>query len=108
MAPTYRECSGLFLFLCSRFLISLKLCLNILLSTLLHSTLPAAIKCKAAILTGFNQPLEIKDVEWDAPKVGEVTVNVATAGVCHSDLHYIKVGDPLVLDLGLQRAFDWS
>lgn len=48
------------------------------------------LKCRAAVLTEYNKPLEIKDVEWDAPQNGEVLVKVHTAGVCHSDLHIMK------------------
>lgn len=48
------------------------------------------LKCRAAVLTDYNKPLEIKEVEWDAPRTGEVLVKVHTAGVCHSDLHILK------------------
>lgn len=42
---------------------------------------------KAAVLSGVQQPLEIRDdVELDAPKAGEVRVRMAATGVCHSDL----------------------
>jgi len=41
---------------------------------------------KAAITRG-NSPVEIADVELDAPKAGEILVRIAAAGVCHSDVH---------------------
>src|SRR5688500_135148 len=42
---------------------------------------------KAAVLTGLDQPLEIRDdVEVEAPRAGEVKIRLANAGVCHSDL----------------------
>ena len=42
---------------------------------------------KAAVLTGVDQPLEIRDdVEVEAPHAGEVKVRMAASGVCHSDL----------------------
>lgn len=42
---------------------------------------------KAAVLTGVNQPLEIRDdVEVEAPRAGEVKVRMGASGVCHSDL----------------------
>ena len=42
---------------------------------------------KAAVLTGLNEPLEIRDdVEVEAPRAGEVKVRIAASGVCHSDL----------------------
>ena len=47
---------------------------------------------RAAVLREPGLPLEIEDVELDAPRAGELTVRVEAAGVCHSDLHYM-VGD---------------
>jgi NDMA-dependent alcohol dehydrogenase len=42
---------------------------------------------KAAVLTGLNQPLEIRDdVEVESPHAGEVKVRMGASGVCHSDL----------------------
>jgi S-(hydroxymethyl)glutathione dehydrogenase / alcohol dehydrogenase len=41
---------------------------------------------KAAVMTGIDQPLEIRDVEIEAPHAGEVKVRMAASGVCHSDL----------------------
>ena len=42
---------------------------------------------KAAILREVNKPLEVAEVQVAPPKAGEVAVRVASAGVCHSDLH---------------------
>ena len=42
---------------------------------------------RAAVMTGVDQPLEIReDVEVEAPHAGEVKVRMAASGVCHSDL----------------------
>jgi NDMA-dependent alcohol dehydrogenase len=41
---------------------------------------------KAAVLTALNTPLEIVDVDIDAPHAGEVKVRMGASGVCHSDL----------------------
>jgi len=42
---------------------------------------------KAAVMTGIDQPLEIrKDVEVEAPHAGEVKIRMGASGVCHSDL----------------------
>ena len=41
---------------------------------------------KAAVLPGFNQPMELLDLDLAAPKAGEVRVKMAASGVCHSDL----------------------
>jgi Zn-dependent alcohol dehydrogenase len=42
---------------------------------------------RAAVLTGLDQPLTIRDgVEVDAPGPGELRIRVAACGVCRSDL----------------------
>ena len=42
---------------------------------------------KAAVMTGIDQPLEIRDdVEVEAPRAGEIKVRMGASGVCHSDL----------------------
>ncbi|MDQ1446163.1 MAG: S-(hydroxymethyl)glutathione dehydrogenase / alcohol dehydrogenase, partial [Acidimicrobiaceae bacterium] len=42
---------------------------------------------KAAVMTGIDQPLEIRDdIEVEAPRAGELKVRMAASGVCHSDL----------------------
>ena len=41
---------------------------------------------KAAVCTGLNQPLEIKDLDLEGPRAGEVLVKMGASGVCHSDL----------------------
>ena len=45
---------------------------------------------KAAVLYETNKPLVIEDVDIDAPKAYEVKVKLAVAGVCRSDLHFMK------------------
>lgn len=55
---------------------------------------------KAAVFDGTR--VEIADVDLASPGAGEVLVNIAAAGVCHSDLHVTR-GDwsaPLPLVLG--------
>ena len=42
---------------------------------------------KAAVVTAFNKPLEIKEVPLPAPAPGEVLVRIVAAGVCGSDVH---------------------
>ena len=42
---------------------------------------------KAAVMTGIDQPLEIRDdVEVETPHANEVKVRMGASGVCHSDL----------------------
>jgi NDMA-dependent alcohol dehydrogenase len=42
---------------------------------------------KAAVMTGIDQPLEIRDdIEVEAPRAGEIKIRMGASGVCHSDL----------------------
>ncbi len=57
---------------------------------------------KAAVLTGVDTPLEIRDdIEMAAPGRGEVRIKMAASGVCHSDLSVqngtIPMPTPIVL-----------
>ena len=59
------------------------------------------MKINAAILWEQGTPLSVEEVELEAPRAGEVLVELKAAGVCHSDLHPAR-GDwpartPLVL-----------
>ena len=65
----------------------------------------------AAILWEQSAPLSVETAELEAPRVGEVLVEVKAAGVCHSDLHPARgdwpVRTPLVLGhegAGIVRA----
>src|SRR5690606_27776231 len=45
---------------------------------------------RAAVMTAPGADLVVADdVEIDAPRAGEVMVQVHHCGVCHSDLHYL-------------------
>ena len=41
---------------------------------------------RAAVCVGLNEPLEIQDLDLEAPRSGEVLVRMGASGVCHSDL----------------------
>jgi S-(hydroxymethyl)glutathione dehydrogenase/alcohol dehydrogenase len=61
---------------------------------------------RAAVLTEVNTPLQILDLEQEAPKAGEARVKVRAAGVCMSDWHIMN-GDwplPLPMVLGHEAA----
>lgn len=45
---------------------------------------------KAAVLYEINKPLVIENVDLDSPKAYEVKVKIAAAGVCRSDLHFMR------------------
>jgi S-(hydroxymethyl)glutathione dehydrogenase / alcohol dehydrogenase len=45
------------------------------------------MKARAAVLHGVGEKLDVREVEVDEPKTGEVLVHMAAGGVCHSDLH---------------------
>jgi S-(hydroxymethyl)glutathione dehydrogenase/alcohol dehydrogenase len=48
------------------------------------------VPVKAAVLRAPGAAIEITSVELDAPHAGEVEVEIAAAGVCHSDLHVLR------------------
>jgi S-(hydroxymethyl)glutathione dehydrogenase / alcohol dehydrogenase len=41
---------------------------------------------RAAVCTAIDTPLEIGDVDLEAPRAGEVRVRLGASGVCHSDV----------------------
>ena len=45
---------------------------------------------KAAVLYEYGQPLALEEVELDPPQAGEVRVRIAAAGICRSDLHFMR------------------
>ena len=61
---------------------------------------------KAAVLYETNQALEIRELEQEPPKAGEVRVRVGAAGVCASDRHVMKGTSllPLPVVLGHEAA----
>ncbi|HSS66987.1 MAG TPA: zinc-dependent alcohol dehydrogenase [Nocardioidaceae bacterium] len=42
---------------------------------------------KVAVVTAFDQPLEILDVPVQTPSAGEVLVKIEASGLCHTDIH---------------------
>jgi len=42
---------------------------------------------KAAVVTGFSAPLEIREVPIPEPGPGDVLVRMETSGLCHTDIH---------------------
>jgi S-(hydroxymethyl)glutathione dehydrogenase/alcohol dehydrogenase len=60
------------------------------------------VKIRAAVLREPGRSVEVEDVQLDPPRVGELLVRVAAAGVCHSDVRLAdgELGDdrwPMVL-----------
>src|SRR3972149_11091316 len=49
-----------------------------------------AMQVKAAVLYEENKPMVIEEVELHPPKRAEVLVKIGAAGICRSDLHFIK------------------
>ena len=60
------------------------------------------MKTRAAVLTAYNEPLVIDEVEL--PDIGpdDVAVELISSGVCHSQLHELNgsLGEPLPMVLG--------
>lgn len=63
---------------------------------------------KAAVFNGPGQPLEVKDIPTPVPAAGEVRLQVAACGLCHTDLHYldhgVKTFKPAPLVLGHEAS----
>jgi S-(hydroxymethyl)glutathione dehydrogenase/alcohol dehydrogenase len=51
---------------------------------------------RAAVLTGFHAPMELREVEIADPGPGEVRVRIKASGVCGSDLKAIDGKSPVV------------
>ncbi len=45
---------------------------------------------KAAVLREVNTPIEVEDVQIDAPNPREVLIRTGATGVCRSDLHVLE------------------
>jgi S-(hydroxymethyl)glutathione dehydrogenase / alcohol dehydrogenase len=50
------------------------------------------LKTKGALVWELNEPWSIEEIEIGDPRRGEVTVQLETAGLCHSD-HHLMTGD---------------
>jgi S-(hydroxymethyl)glutathione dehydrogenase/alcohol dehydrogenase len=48
-----------------------------------------SVKTTAAILWERHSPWSVEEIELDAPKAGEVLVEMAASGMCHSDEHLV-------------------
>ncbi|MCG5211673.1 alcohol dehydrogenase catalytic domain-containing protein [Streptosporangium soli] len=51
---------------------------------------------RAAVLTAFKSPLEVREVEIADPGPGEVRVRIAASGVCGSDIKALDGKSPIV------------
>ncbi len=49
---------------------------------------------KAAVAFGAGKPLSIETVQLEAPKAGEVLVEIKATGVCHTDAYTLSGADP--------------
>ena len=67
------------------------------------------MRSRAAILHDVGGPWSVEDIELDPPRAGEVLVEMAAAGLCHSDDHILKgdmsVPNEVLRDLGLPAMF---
>jgi alcohol dehydrogenase, propanol-preferring len=42
---------------------------------------------RAAVVTGFDKPLQLQDIAVPEPGVGQLLVRIEAAGLCHTDIH---------------------
>ena len=64
------------------------------------------MKTRAAVLWEAGKPLEVKEIDLAEPRAGEVLVEIAAAGLCHSDLSMIggNIPQPLPAVPGHEAA----
>ncbi len=55
------------------------------------------MKTKAMVLTQFNKPLELQEIEIPALRDGQVLVRLLASGVCGSDIHISLGEDPRIV-----------
>jgi S-(hydroxymethyl)glutathione dehydrogenase/alcohol dehydrogenase len=60
----------------------------------LNESTTMSIKSRAAVAFAANQPLQIVEVDVEAPKAGEVLVRIVASGVCHTDAFTLSGDDP--------------
>lgn len=53
------------------------------------------MRTKGALLWGVGQEWSVEEIEVGEPRAGEVTVQLAASGLCHSDEHLVTGGTPL-------------
>lgn len=56
---------------------------------------------RAVVMHAPGEPLRVEELELAPPGPGEVQVRVTAAGVCHSDLHYLRGDLPARMPLAL-------
>ena len=52
------------------------------------------MKTRAAVAMKAGQPLEIMEVDLEAPKAGEVLIELKATGICHTDEFTLSGADP--------------
>src|SRR5210317_2309416 len=52
------------------------------------------MKSRAAIALNAGQPLEVTEIDVQAPQEGEVLVRIVAPGVCHTDARTLSGEDP--------------
>jgi S-(hydroxymethyl)glutathione dehydrogenase/alcohol dehydrogenase len=60
---------------------------------------------KAAVMRAIGAPLQVEDIQLDAPGPREVVVRTVATGVCHSDLHVLEGALPNPLPTVLGHEF---
>ncbi len=45
---------------------------------------------KAAVCSELGKPLQVTELDIDAPKWGEVKVRLGATAICHSDVHFVR------------------
>ncbi|KAM0949028.1 putative alcohol dehydrogenase [Dioscorea sansibarensis] len=51
------------------------------------------IRCKAAVIRGAGEPLQIEEVEVAVPLFGEVRIKIICSSLCHTDIVFSRLKD---------------
>src|SRR4051812_21416354 len=67
---------------------------------------PMTLRFRAAVLAEPGKQLRVETVDAEPPRMGEVLVRVAAAGLCHTDLEVIEgqLVYPMPIVLGHEAA----
>ena len=60
---------------------------------------------KMAVMTGVNQPLEIREYPLTAPRKGMAQLELAASGICGTDIHILQGKIPVHTPMAIGHEF---
>lgn len=65
-------------------------------------------KARAVVCRNLNRPVSVEQISVEGPRRGEVTVQLAACGVCHSDLSAANGTISMSLGFNVSVAHVWT